>query len=206
MYYQCCWVWDGEHLTGGVSHWLHLMAGKVELSWPGWLMTSWWLPAATAEDVRSGEPRLAPSLLVSPPDVLLSLRGHAVDGEVWRGRQRLGLAGEAIFWLNLVSRLPLVHAVYVSLEVISAAETLSTLLTLIRPLACVSPQVFSIILFCEELLPTLLASEYHCDYFRSFVSTFYLSYLWALICKWTLFLWSIRAEFALNLAPQSAHK
>ena len=65
------------------------------------------------------------------------------------------------------------HAVYVSLEVISAAETLSTLLTLIRPLACVSPQVFSIILFCKELLPTLLASEYNCDYFRSFVFTFY---------------------------------
>ena len=52
-----------------------------------------------------------------------------------------------------------VDAVNVSLEVIPPAKTFATLLALVRPLACVGPQMLSIILLSEELFPTLLAPE-----------------------------------------------
>ena len=48
-------------------------------------------------------------------------------------------------------------SVYVSLEMITSAKTFATLLTLIWPLSSVCPQMLSIILLGEELLPTLLA-------------------------------------------------
>jgi len=50
-----------------------------------------------------------------------------------------------------------VNGVNVSLEMIAPTKTFSTLLTLIWPLARVCPQMLSIILLGEELLPTLLA-------------------------------------------------
>ena len=49
-----------------------------------------------------------------------------------------------------------VDAVNVPLEVIPPAKTFATLLALIRPLACVCPQMLSVILLSEELYPALL--------------------------------------------------
>ena len=49
-----------------------------------------------------------------------------------------------------------VDAVNVPLEVIPPAKTFATLLALIRPLACMCPQMLSVILLSEELFPALL--------------------------------------------------
>ena len=88
----------------------------------------------------------------SPAHVLADLRGHAVYGEVRRGRGGAGLQLE----LGRLGRAS-VNTVSVSLEMIASAKTLATLLTLIWPLTSVCPQVFSIILLGEKLLSALLA-------------------------------------------------
>ena len=54
---------------------------------------------------------------------------------------------------------------------------------------------------------TLYHSSRTCnDVFRNASWTPSSQYLWGLIWRWTLFLWSIRAELALNAAPQSAQR
>ena len=52
--------------------------------------------------------------------------------------------------------LAFVDAVNVPLEVIPPAKTFTTLLALIWPLACVCPQMLSVILFSKELFAALL--------------------------------------------------
>ena len=70
--------------------------------------------------------------------------------------------------------------VNVSLEMIAPTKTFSTLLTLIWPLARVCPQMLSIILLGEELLPALLAPV-QLLFITKMLITCFIFYLWALI-------------------------
>ena len=73
-----------------------------------------------------------------------------------------------------------VDGVNVSFEMIAPTKTFSTLLTLIRPLARVCPQMLSIILLGEELFPALLAPV-QLLLITKMLITRSIFYLWALI-------------------------